>query len=569
MLIYLPVNKNSTPKMKALKITGAIVAILAIIIYFTSDFFLEKKLRTELSKLINKDSLSLYTYNFSNLNLNLVEGSIKLKGIKLHPTKAALDSIKSMDNNVRVLVEATSDEMKMEGFEIKHFLKTGQIQINRLIINTPELVYLFNNRKKASRNTITLDNVFSKKFSQANLKHFLITNASINAHNINNDKDIVVFEDVGFHLTNAHIDSLTIKRFSPFDYDNIEFSSKGLSLDLDEDFIISTGKLRFNAEENTTSISDLKIKPKYSQKNFSKKYNVQKTWFALTLEDLVVSNINFEQLIQNGDFRMGRLTLKKANLAIYKDKTKPEPPFKKKLMPASALKKIPFNLSIDTILVTNSTMTINEKSALSQKVSELTLNDLNATIHGFSNDPDKIGTNRYMVVNVSSKLMKTSPVLFQAKFDLTDPDDKHYIHGTVGKTDATVFNNLLEPMLLVKIKSGEIRHMDFSYTGDDHDCYGTMDFEYENFKVDIYNAEEHDKKQGLLSLAANTVIKSTNLKENGSYSKGVIKVERLPERFIFSYIWRAVQSGIVYTMAPVLSNVKKEEKAARKEARKN
>ena len=128
---------------------------------------------------------------------------------------------------------------------------------------------------------------------------------------------------------------------------------------------------------------------------------------------------------------------------------------------------------------------------------------------------------------------------------------------------------MLNPLLLVKVKSGEILNMDLSYTADDLSCEGTMDFEYENFKIDIYNTEEQDKKQGLLSLAANTVIKTSNTKESSSYTQGVIKADRVQNKFIFPYLWNAVQSGIVYTMAPIMSDIKKQEKASRKNIRKN
>lgn len=555
--------------MKALKIVGVVLAIAVVAVYFTSDFFIERRLRGELSKLINKDSIGLYTYDFSGLNLNLVTGSIRLKGIKLYPTEAALDSIKNPTNSIRVLVKASCDEIKMEGFEIKQFLQTGYINIDRFIMKKPTLMYLFNSKKKGNKNSIALDNVLSRYFVQADLKYFLIDGASIKVHNINKDKDIAVFNDVGFHLSHVHIDSTTIKRFSPFDYENIDFSARQLVLDLDEEYTISTGKMHFNAKENTTDVSDVKVSPKHSRENFARRHKFQNAWFALTFKNLAIRNINFEVLIQNGDFIIEKLMLKKANLAVYKDKTKPEPPFKKRHLPVTALKTVPFSLSIDTVEVKNSTITINEKSALSNQVGELTFNHLNAHIYDFSNDSTQMKKNKFMLVNANFKIMKAAPVSFQAKFDLTSPTDKHFVHATVGKTDATVFNKLLSPLLLVKIKSGEILKMDFAYTADDNGCEGKMDFEYEDFKIDIYNSEEHDKKQGLLSLAANTVIKSTNKKESGSYSQGVIKTERAQNKAIFPYIWNAVQSGIVYTMAPIMSDVKKEEKATKKGTRKN
>lgn len=557
--------------MKALKIIGVVILVIAVGVYFTSDFFIEKKLRIELSKLVKKDSLGLYAYDFSKLNLNLVEGSVKLKGVKVYPTARAMDSIKSLNNKVRVLVEASCDEIKMEGFQTQFFLKTGKIAIDKFVINEPKFTYYFNNKKKGSESSISLDYILSDYFTQASLDEFIIKDASITVHNVESNKDLILFKGFKFNLTNAFMDSETIKRFSPFNYDNIEFSAKTLYLDLSEDFTVSTQNLYFNAERNTTTLSELKVSPKYSQKAFSKKYTIQKEWVALTLNELQITNIDFEKLIEEGNVQVGRLNLEKANLGLYKDKTKPEPPFKKKLLPVSVIKQVPFSFSIDTVVVNNSIITINEKSALSEKVGELSINALNVSLLNLTNDSTRITNGQgTMFVNAQAMIMNSAPTTFQATFDLNSSVDQHFVKASVGKTDATVFNKVLEPMMLIKVKSGEIEHIDLSYSGDDSACQGTIDFEYKDFKIDIYNSEDHSKKQGLLSLAANTVIKSTNLKENdNSYTQGVIKAERLQNKSIYPYIWHAVQSGIVYTMVPALSKIKKDEKAARKEARKN
>jgi len=68
-----------------------------------------------------------------------------------------------------------------------------------------------------------------------------------------------------------------------------------------------------------------------------------------------------------------------------------------------------------------------------------------------------------------------------------------------------------------------------------------------------------------MSLAANTVIKSNNRKENQkNYTLGIIKAQRIQDKNIFPFLWHSVQSGIIYTMAPAFSDIKKEEKKANK-----
>lgn len=551
--------------MKTLKIIGIIIILIGGITYGTADYFIEKKLTQELSKLINTDSLNYYNSSISSLDVSIVNGSITIKGVKIEPSKLALDLIGSSTPSIRVLVGFTCDKIKMRNFEIKHFLQTQELIIGAFIINQPKFTYIFNKSKSSNKNTLPLNNLFSDSFTKAILKKFIIDDASIHIRNVNKKSSLITVNNFDFELTNALMDTITIKRFSPFDYDNIKFSATSAEVNIHEDFSLSTDKINFNAEENITSIDNFKLTPNYSQENYSKKYLVQKQWVAITLDTFKVSNIDFEKLVQHGNYQISKVSIIRANVGLYKDKSSPEPAFKKQALPATAIKSIPLDLSIDTIEVLNSRIVINEKSKMSGQVSYLNFEDLNAKIHGFSNDSLKIASNNFLSINANTKIMNSAKVNFEARFDLLSKNDSHTVKASVGPSDINIYNKVLEPMMLVVAKSGKINALNYAYTADDNAASGNIDFEYENVKIEILDKEEQMKKQGFMSLAANTVIKSNNNKEHAnSYTQGVIKTDRIQNKNIFPYLWHTVQSGIIYTMAPALSEVKKEEKKANK-----
>ena len=551
--------------MKLIKILGILIIILAGIAYATADYFIEKKLTTELSKLINTDSLTYYTSSISGLDVSIVNGSITIKGVKITPSKQALDLIESDTPNIRVLVGFTCDKIKMKNFEIKHFLQTQELIIGAFIINQPKFTYIFNKSKSSNKNTLPLNNLFSDSFTKAILKKFIIDDASINIRNANQKNPIIIVNNFDFELTNALMDTVTIKRFSPFDYDNIKFSATSSEVNIQEDFSLSTDKIKFNAKKNITSIDNFKLTPNYSQEHYSKKHPVQKQWVAITLDTFKISNIDFEKLIQHGNYQISKVSLIRANVGLYKDKSRPEPPFKKQPLPATAIKSIPLDLSIDTIEVLNSRIVINEKSKMSGQVSFLSFDELNASVHGFSNDSVQIASNNFLSIKAHTKIMNSAQVNFEAQFDLLSKNDAHTVKASVGPSDIKIYNKVLEPMMLVVAKSGQIHALNYAYSANDTEAIGTIDFEYENVKIEILDKEEQMKKQGLMSLAANTVIKSNNKKENvKSYTQGVIKMDRTQNKNVFPYLWHSVQSGIIYTMAPAFSEVKKEEKKANK-----
>ncbi len=547
--------------MKFLKISAIIIITLSIAIYVSSDYFIEQKLKSELTKIINTDSLNYYTFSIDKLDLSIVTGSVTIKGVKIMPTKAALDSLERFSNNVRVLINFSCDKIIMKELEIKHFLKTKELIIEKFIVKKPSVTYSFNKNKSYNAKTLALNNLFSNSFKKAALGKFIIDGAQISIKDISETQDLVKVDNFYFQLTDAMVDSSTIHHFSPFEYSNIEFSADSIHININKDFTILTGALYFNAEKNTTVINNFKLKPAYSQKRFSKINTVQKQWVAISLDTFKITDIQFEKLVQHGEFEINKMTLVNANVGLFKDKSKPAPFLKKQLLPASALKNIKMNLTIDTIEVKRSRIVINEKSKLSGQVSMLSFNELNAQVYGFTNDSIKLSINNYLSVYAQTKIMNAAPVNFEAQFNLLSTNDMHTIKAKVGSAQMSVFNKVLEPMMLVVVKSGKIISLDYQYTATDTEAIGTLDFEYENVKLEVLNKTEQTKKHGFMSLAANTVLKSNNLKEQGkNYSQGVIKAQRVQNKNIFPYLWHTVQSGIIYTMAPALSDVKKQEK---------
>jgi len=90
--------------MKILRISAVVIIGLSIAIYVSLDYFIEQKLKSELTKIINTDSLNYYTFSIEKLDLGIVTGSVTIKGVKIIPTKSGLDSLESSNNNVRVLI---------------------------------------------------------------------------------------------------------------------------------------------------------------------------------------------------------------------------------------------------------------------------------------------------------------------------------------------------------------------------------------------------------------------------------------------------------------------------------
>jgi hypothetical protein len=556
-------------KRKSLVIVfGILVAILAIA-YFQFDSFVERAVRNKLTFLINQSPDKLYEYEFDNLNINLIDGSLTLHKVGLIPTQHAIDSVKSAGSSLRAIMAFRVDKIEMNGFEIRKFLNTGDLQIEDLLILRPEFKLLVNPDKKikATKKAGTFDEILTDKFTVAELNSFNIINATFSVANIKYDTNPLIIDSINFVLKNARADQETIEKFIPFEFSDFSFTSTGIHMDFSSDFTIESDKLEIDAALDFVKIFNFQIRPKLNFKAFSARYNMQKQWFALVVDELHLHRFNLDQLYTKGDLLVEKLEIFKANAALYKDKSKPAPPFKVKPLPATIIRNIPFKIDIDSVIIENAMITINEKSGLTGKISNLTFSQLNAVMVGFSNDSLHLSENPVMSCDVSTNVMNQAKVQMRLAFNLLSDSDEFTVSGQVDSVKAGIFNEVLVQMMAVEVKSGDIHRMDFEFIAMDTISKGTLDMEYNNVKIDILNPDlDKTKKQGFRSLAANTVIKTHNRKTKPTYAQGVINVARVREKDVFPYLWHSIQSGLVSTLVPVTN--KKEAKQQQKQARK-
>ncbi|GEM_PF-4930156 len=549
------------------------VVILGVVVYFSYDYWLEQQLKHKLSEIISKDPNNLYTYSFTKLNIHLLEGSVELKGISIKPKANAFDSLARLASGMRYLIELNLAKIELENFAIKEFLLTGKMFIRSLAIEQPEFKYYFHPRKKNTGKGIQLGSVFSDKFSEANIELLSVEGATIEVVDYTKSGPAFTIENLTIALTKAHIDSATLKQFTPITYTDIRAKAAGVRIAAMKDFEINSDSLIFKIEKQTIEVNNFQVNPKYSQKNFARAFPVQKQWFALQLDKLVLSRINFPEFVHSGKVEVGHVAVIAPNIGLYKDKSKPMPPFRKKKLLASAIRAIPWSISVDSVSLTNGNITINETSALTGRDSHLTITALNALVLNFTNDSMHTSANHFLTLTASARVMSEALTQLTMRFDLTSEADKFTATGHAGKVKASVFNPVLEPLMGVKVTNGTIYNLDFNFSAMDTLSTGTLDIEYEALKLQIMRtdttAKKKSNKKGFVSLAANTVVKTNNLKTQGNYLQGIINTERVLEKDVWPFLWHSIQSGLVSTLVPITNNkaAKQQQKGVRQKLR--
>ena len=553
-------------------ILGIALSILLVGLFFSYDYWIEKELKYQLSEIINKDPNSLYQYRFKKLNVDLFDGSVDITGIKIEPKPAAFDSLVSDSTRVRFLIDLNLDEIDLYGFEIMEFLNTGKIIVESVNLDQPTFLYYFNPLKSADNQTMPLTDIFSDEFKSANIIQFNINDGQVQIDNYLTEDPALFINYLNVRLTDTYIDRQTITRINPFEYEDVSLAAGSISADISKNYSIESDSLSFDALDESFIIRDFQIKPKYDMQSWAKLYDYQKQWFALKFGSVSLRNIDIEHFINTGEIKVGRIRVREPKVALYKDKTKPEPPFKKKPLPVTAINSIPLKINIDSVHVMDGYMTIQETSKLTGLDSHISFYDLNGTVTNFTNFPQEQRNSDVMELHASTLMYKKAPIKLYMLFDLNSTEDYFEAIGSVDSVDMVTFNPVLEPMMAAKVTDGKLHKMIFGFTATDSLSKGVLDMEYSDVKIDIINVDTTNDKQrkGFLSFAANTIINTQNRKSTPSYVQGIIHTERVLNKDVWPYLWHSVQSGLVSTLAPIATSkeIRHQQKIYRQELKK-
>lgn len=543
-------------------------SVLLIGLYLSYDYWLEKQLRYQLSEIISEDPNSLYRYSFEELDIDLISGSVDLLGIKVEPRDRGYDSLESETSSVRFLLDLQLEEIELLEFEIMEFIKTKRMTIDAINIHKPSFTYYFNPTKdKVPAQTMPLGEVFSDDFISANIKRFSIKEGNLTIDNYQSPAAALMINYLDVDFIDVYIDQETLQQAAPINYQDIKLKAASISSDISKNFSIITDSLLFDATDKSFKIRDFQIAPKYSVENWAKTFEFQEQWFALTLGSVSINRIDLEHFVRSGEIFVGKIDVEKPNVALYKDKRKPEPPFKKKPLPATIVKSIPLKLNIDSIQLNNGYVAINETGKLTGVDSHISFYDLQGVLTNFSNLPEEERKSNIMELYASSMMYKQADVKLRVRFDLNSPIDEFEASGSVDSVDMSAFNPVLEPMMSIKATDGRIHRMTFEFKAMDTLSTGIMDLEYNNAKINVLRTDTsaNNNKKGFMSFAANTIIKTNNNMNKSGYSRGIIRTERVLNKDVWPYIWHNIQSGIISTLAPITN--KKEAKNQQKQRR--
>ena len=311
---------------------------------------------------------------------------------------------------------------------------------------------------------------------------------------------------------------------------------------------INAKAITVNNKQGNVVVKEVLLKPLLSEAAFVKQSKLQADRYDFHFKNIEIKGVDFKQWITENEVHINTISLQ-PHLKIFNSRILPRDSSSNlKKYPHQQLLSIPFSFYIKKIVVNNGTVYYKEQAKQTGMSGTPYFSQINAVIDNTTNIEAKIKVNAIVRFTANTLFMGTAPLKTEWLLPLSNRDTVFTVTGTLGNFDATILNQITRPLAKLTVQAGQINKLTFKLTANDYRTTGKVNFLYKNLKVALLKMSDDSlKKNGLVTVFANTLIHNNNPEHNNTYT-GIIEFKRNMNASIFNLLWKSVLDGVKKTV---------------------
>lgn len=487
--------KKATSTRKGRIILGVVLllimaAVAGGVIYWT----LNKKqiIRDKLESAIREKSKGLYVITYDSLKLDEVAGDLSVTNFRMAFDSSRYLALASNDQAPPSVLRINIPEIRVTGVKTPRALIENEIVGRMLLIRNPEIEIIYTNSgKDSTRNTPTRE-VYEQILGNLDLikvDSVVISGGHITTRNMKSKTTSIELAGTDIRLFDVAIDSASNE-----DSNRLLFSRR-IELAVGSVRWASSNKLYRYGFDSVQLVSQTKlvtvgrfyIQPQLAEDAFVRSLPFQDDRFKVDINDMRITGINFQELF-NEHIIADSVTIGRVVYNIYRDlNIKRDKKNRLGTYPHQALAKLKLPIQVSRVLIRNSFIEYKERGVITKQSGKVQFNNVNVTLANVTNDSALLRRNGIMTMDFSARLLNKAPLRTNWKFYLNDKHGKFTVSGNLGRlAHAKDLNVLTEPMGPARIEDGEVKSLDFNFSGDDYRMNGTVKMLYEDLRVAVW-----------------------------------------------------------------------------------
>ena len=550
----------------ALLILFGAVAVIKI-------FFLESWLQKKVVNLVQEKSKGLYTLHIGHLDASVLGGSITLDNLHLSPDFDLWQKRKEKKTPdlPAYLIKLKSSQLRISGLNYLHLLAGRPIKLNHISLKAPEIIHTQMARDSTEDGRVLYQKL-SGPFKGFRVNGIQVTNGTFINRKFGEKGDKLKMMGVDLEIKDLQLDSASFNHPKRFFYaQDVQFTAASTKFLIPGgDYRLQTGAITFATRKAEVTLDSIKIIPLYQPWAMARRKGQAVTTVKVSVPAARLAQVNFPAFSRDSYIDIGQIILESPSIDAYSDyknfKAKGNQPLLHDMV-----QQVKTGITLKHSYVKNMYVKYKELDTKSAKPGLITLEKAFITCTNISNDKNRISNKNPAIIKGQGLVMGKASMRVNIRVNLLDKNGYHTVQGWIGKGDPQILNPILEPTVLLSVKSGFLQKGSFQMQVFRNSATGTMQLYYQDFKVDLLSKSEStdqepatadkgdNKKQSfgkkVLSAIANKVlIKSDNKPEKEIVKEpapenglrvGKIKVTRRKERSIVTYWIDGLASGVL------------------------
>lgn len=304
----------------------------------------------------------------------------------------------------------------------------------------------------------------------------------------------------------------------------------------------TASRILISTEKESVEIDSLLLIPNYGKYEFAQHLGEQTGRINLSIPQLVISGLQFDKIFDN-IFIISKIEIKSFDLYSFKDKRLPLLRTRTIPLPMDSFLKLPWVIQVDSTIITNSHITIEEFPEEGVVSGTITFDDVNAILTGLNNRADK--KEAYAQLSATSQFMGG-----RIKAAFLFPLDGKSIYkagGSISQLPFTQLNPMLK-MVNLRVESGQLNNLTFDFNYTDVNSQGTLGINYQDLRLLALDKNKKSTNE-FKTMLVNAFVKN-NINQSKSPLKrmGVIDIERNKNRSIFNLWMISILDGLKEAM---------------------
>lgn len=530
-------------------IVGAIIILLGIAALVLSAKW-KPTLTTKIKDGVKEASKGLYHVDFKDIHLNLLTGTAVLDSISLMPDTNVFNQLRANKEAPTHLFRIKLAHLKISRVGVLTAYFKKKVALKAIILDQPSIDMIYHKvpkRRDTAKKEQTLYELISKSLKSISIGQIKVQDADFDYYNSKQKLNAV--KHLSINVKDVLIDSL-----SQFDTKRV-FHSKNIGFELlgyqsvtkDKMYTLKLDTIRGSVTGKDLEIRGFKMVPMHPKLAFSRKYSAQKDRYDLSFQKISLAGIDYVGLNNNGELYVKEVNLGPAKVDVFMNRELPPPNIDKaRNFPHVALRRLPIPTVVERLKIAKVDVAYGEYNPKTKEIGTIKLSGLNGAVSNLTNDSARLSSQNHAYADLTTYVMGAAEMNVKIDFNLTAKNAAFQYKGTVKGFDLKALNAISKPLGQIAIESGKVTSAYFDVSANSSGSKGVVNFFYTDLKIKMLGEDEDgkEKKKGLLSFLANTILIKDDNVPGEKARKVTVTHERVPQASFFNLMWKTVFKGM-------------------------